>query len=431
MELNDALRRILGQHWRLLGACLIVGLAVGVLLAPSGSEYSASARLVLDTPDPVARAQSQAYSDTAKAIATSPSAVGNALHKAGASRGDPAAYAGSHVSVKALGSSGVMQITVTDRNRGVAAAVANTLARALIKTRLKVSNGAADRVFANLDAKIADFSKRIAEIDSQVDALDVQIAGAGAREASALRARRDAAESTREFLVQQRAVVQSERVSLLSTAAQHPDPSIISAATPPAKPAPTHLVVYLSLGMLLGLILGLGAAGLVETLQPTLVGGETLADELDAALLGSMSSEASAATALDVSARLQLAADAARVRNVALVAAGPDVDLHGLTESLKASVAAGALEDNGNGGGRGYLGAIRIASYDAEHPPFNNGSRSGVVLVSPPALKKTELSDAAHLLHASRLPLLGVITVAPPRGEPRRGLENLKRLAPK
>src|SRR5919201_2823129 len=100
MELNDAIRRTIGQHRRLLAVCLLAGVALALAFAPHGKEYSASARLVLDLPDPVARQQSEAYADTAKAIATSPSKVSVALRKAGAHRGDPAAFAGKHVSVR-------------------------------------------------------------------------------------------------------------------------------------------------------------------------------------------------------------------------------------------------------------------------------------------------------------------------------------------
>src|SRR5919201_10536 len=124
MELNDAIRRTIGQHRRLLAVCLLAGVALALAFAPHGKEYSASARLVLDMPDPIARQQSEAYADTAKAIATSPSQVSAALHRAGVRRGDPAKFAQKHVSVTALGSSGVIQLTVSDRDARSAAAIA-------------------------------------------------------------------------------------------------------------------------------------------------------------------------------------------------------------------------------------------------------------------------------------------------------------------
>ena len=50
MELNDALRRILGQHWRLLVAFLVAGMGLALFFAPNGASYRAATRLVLDTP---------------------------------------------------------------------------------------------------------------------------------------------------------------------------------------------------------------------------------------------------------------------------------------------------------------------------------------------------------------------------------------------
>ena len=424
MELNDALRRIAGQHWRLLAACVLSGLILGLLFAPHGKEYSASARLVLDTPDPVARQQSQAIADTAKAIATSPSQVRRALRRARVERGDPAAFAKQHVSVTALGTSGVLQLSVSDRDRRAAASVANALASLLIRTRLDVTNGQTDRVFADLNRRTADLSRKIAKADEEVNLLSVEIAAASTPHAAdALRAQRDAAGRERDFFAQQRSVLESERVSLLSTSAQRPRPSIISAATPPSKPEPSHRMVYLVLGVLLGFILGMGAAGLVETIRPTLVGSETLASELDAALLGALGSDASGATAIDIGARLRLAAQAAEVGNVALLAAGPDVDLDRLAESLSSS-AAGGVPTNPSESATGHARTLRIGRFRPESTLSNNGRRSGLVLVSPTALKKAELSDIANLLKLSQLPLLGLITYAAPAASPLVGVKN-------
>ena len=427
MELNDAFRRIIGQHWRLLSTCLAGGLVLGLLFAPHGTEYSASARLVLDTPDPVARAQSEAIADTAKAIATSPSQVSAALRRAGVRRGDPADFAKNHVSVRALGSSGVLELSVTDRNRTAAASVANALASLLIRTRLTVSTGETSRIFSELDTRTTELNKKISATDDYLNALSLRIASApGPQSANRLRVKRDAAQSAVDFLVQQRSVLESERVSLLSASAQRPKPSIISAATPPVAAQPSRRLVYLLLGAVLGLILGVGAAGLVETIRPTLVGGDILAGELDAALLGKLKPGAAQTSATDVGARLRLAAEAAHVRNVALVSAGPNVDLHRLAESLGTSRAAGtpSTTRNGDSDARANLRPLRIGAFNPESPPFNNGVRSGLVLVSPTALKKTELSDIAYLLKASHLPLLGVITYASPESRLRRGVKN-------
>ena len=419
MELNDAIRRTVGQHRRLLAVCLLAGVALALAFAPHGKEYSASARLVLDMPDPIARQQSEAYADTAKAIATSPSQVSAALHRAGVRRGDPAKFAQKHVSVTALGSSGVIQLTVSDRDARSAAAIANALATRLIDTRLEVTDGESARVYADLDRRMEELTTKISTAEDTVNTLSLRIASSGG--SPALRAKRDTAQRTLDFLDQQRSVLESERVSLVAASAQRPRASVISAATAPTTPEASHRVLYLVLGALLGLIFGIGLAGLVETLRPTVVGGDTLAGELDAALLGTFDARAGEATAIGIAARLRLAAEAADVGNVALVAADSDVDVESVAESLTTSVAAQVLHANGNGGANGQPGGLRIAPFSAQDPPSNNGRRSGIVLVSPRALKKSQLNDAAYLLKASRLPLLGVIAYTSPKGRIGRG----------
>jgi hypothetical protein len=173
---------------------------------------------------------------------------------------------------------------------------------------------------------------------------------------------------------------------------------------------------YLILGALVGLALGLGLAGLIETLRPTLVGSETLATELNAALLGKLQEDTTEATSANIGARLRLAAEAAGVGNVALLATGSDVDLDTVTTSLRASAGAKPAQRNGAPPAPPGLhepAKLRIAPFEPTDPPFNNGRRSGLVLVSPTALKKTDLADVSHLLKASNLPLLGLITYTP------------------
>jgi uncharacterized protein involved in exopolysaccharide biosynthesis len=340
--------------------------------------------------------------------------VSKALRRSGVGGVDPAEFAAKHVSVSALGSSGVIELKVTDSNPRLAALVANALARSLIRTRLAVANGQSDRILANLDGLIADLTSKISAAQDRMNTLSLQIASAGGSDATSLREERDSVSNAHDLLVQQQSVLESERISLLSSSAGHPEPAIISAATPPIKAEPSHRMNYIVLGALLGLILGIGAAGVAETLQPTLVGGDTLAGELDTALLGTLAGDTSAAEVTDVGARLRLAAEAADVRNVAMVTAG-GVNVDGVAASLSAADASHA----GNGNGHGA--DLRIDNFDPQNPPFNNGSRSGLVLVSPTALKKAELNDIEHLLQASRLPLLGVITYTAPNRHVRRG----------
>ena len=109
MELNEALHRIYGQHWRLISlavvACIAAATVYGTRSAPA---YTASTTLVLDTPDPTSSTAATAIADTAEGIARSPSEIARALTVAGIRDRDPSKL-GSQVSVAPLGTSGVLQ----------------------------------------------------------------------------------------------------------------------------------------------------------------------------------------------------------------------------------------------------------------------------------------------------------------------------------
>src|SRR4051812_36321919 len=158
MELNQAVKRILGRHLLLLCLCTAIGLVLGyVLSAEAAPSYSAEARLVLDTQDPTGLDEAQTIADTARAIVTSPSEVRTALRYAGASR-NPLTVASNDVAVRALGSSGILQLTVTDRDPRIAAVVANKLSDDLIRTRLAVSQGGYEHLHSNLESQIRELT---------------------------------------------------------------------------------------------------------------------------------------------------------------------------------------------------------------------------------------------------------------------------------
>ena len=90
MDLNEAGRRIVVRHWSVIVFCICMGVGLTALMHIRDTvTYTASARLVLDTQDPESRAASAAIADTAKAIATSPSQVSDALRNADVPERDP------------------------------------------------------------------------------------------------------------------------------------------------------------------------------------------------------------------------------------------------------------------------------------------------------------------------------------------------------
>ena len=441
MELNEAARRIFGTHLRLIALWVIFGFVAAALLhAGNERTYTATTRLVLDTPDARDRSDSTAIADMAAAIATSPSEVRGALEDAHITTRDPVDLARHHVSVTALGSSAVLDLSVSDPNRRVAAAVANTLAARVIQTRLKVSSGQLQQVLDQLDSRIATLNRRIGD-------LDVKIASLGLTNAQA----RDAAQRQRDFLAQARGVLEAERVSLLSTDAQRPNPAIISQAPLPTHADSSRLLQDLVLGSLLGLVLGIGSAGLIETVRPTFVGGDVLARELDTPLLGSLSGEPGERQRQRlvslIAARLHLAAEGVGVHDIVLLGAGTDMELRGLAEQLEAVPAealravpdhtelAPAATADAQGGARTRRLAedqprdgvsagdrarpgMRVRAFDVQTSLVDGQSGAGIALVSPSSLAKSKLDDVRHLLNATRSPLLGLITYDGSRTSP-------------
>lgn len=400
MELSEAGRRIFGQHWPLILVCIffvLVGIGIGALVRGGSQTYTASTRLVLDTQDPKTRSESASIADTAKAIATSPSQVRSALEDAHVTGRDPIDLAEHHVSIVALGTSAVLQLSVSDRNPRVAAAVATTLASRVIRARLEVSNGQLQRVLGQLEQRIDGLNRRIAGVDSP---------------------------TLRASLGQQRSVLEAERVSLLSTEALRPKPSIISPAALPKQADSSHWLPYLVLGALLGLVLGVGAAGLLETIRPTLVGGDALARALETPLLGSLRSEPNEhdADALRrITPRLFVAAEVAGVGTVNLLATDPDVDLSRLANGLEAAPADAFGPPRSP---RDTHSGLRIRPFNLRDSSPEVPGGVGLVVVSPTALKRTQLMDVSHLLNVASLPLLGLVTYSRSASRLRQTIKN-------
>jgi capsular polysaccharide biosynthesis protein len=443
MELDEAFRRIVGQHSRLIVCFAVIGLAIAAFVhLGSGTAYTATARLVLDTPDPKSRTEAAAIADTGQAIATSPAQVRAALGRIGVHR-DPLKVATNEVTVRPLGTSGVLQLSVRDRNAQVAAAIANSLAAQVIRARLDVSSGKLQQALAAIEQQINGLGGKISSLDAQIGALTAQIAGGSANIGSA-RSRRDAYAGQRGQLSQQRVALEAERASLLSSAVLRAEPSIISAATAPTHADASHWLPDVLLGTILGLIVGVGIAGLMEMIRPTLVGGDVLAREFDAPLLGNVRGNLGDASMVDsmwLSERIRLAVEAAGVRNVRLLGAGPPADLKSLAMSLRdraPSVAAGAKASNGSAdlGARAQMNpaaepehesrpaaparrkarrqAVEIEVFDVSTWSPNGGG-TGLVLVSPIALKRDQLVDINRLLGISRGQIIGLITYEPVR----------------
>jgi capsular polysaccharide biosynthesis protein len=420
VELNEAARRIFLQHWWLIAVGVIVGATIGAVVAGTSNSYTASTRLVIDTQDPKARAESTAIADTARAIATSPLLVQKALARAGATNRDANGFSANDVSVTALGTSGVLSLSVTDRSRAFAASVANALAREVIQTRLKIANGQLDANQAKLTSRIDSLTESIAGLDASIGKATRQLVGASAAKRTALQARLTNLTRQEDFLTQQRGILQSEQASLIGTDNGKPSPVIISPATAAgASPAGSSVGSSGALGGLLGLFAALVVAGILEAVRPTLAGGEAVARELGKPHLGTFSVDTSGRLGVrggiaDIADPLKEAARRAGVANIDLLGVGTTVDLALIAGALDSAVAApGPAPKRAAGAGGASRNGREVTVRPFGPREVAEGKGTGLVVIAPAVLKRTTLAEVTQLVRMTPSPLLGVITYKP------------------
>ena len=411
MELGEVIGRIFGRHKKLIAALVLAGLLAGLAIhLDDAPQYSASARLVLDTSDPEDQAQSGVIADTTRAIASGPSLIRNALEKIGVRR-DATELAKRHVRVQALGSSGVMQLSVTDSDPKVAVALANAIAAAVIRIRLQVTSGEAATAVRSLDQQLTRLQQEISDLDARIDQ-------AGGAAGSGQLVRR------REAIAQRMSQLESERASVETTRALRPRAAVLDPASPPAQQLPGRRLPDLVLGGLLGLLLGVGAAALVESLRPTLVGRTAIARGTEAPVLAELVGPPQrrgnrhgwvAADVAEAAMHVELVAVAAGVQQVRLMALDRQVDLSNLVQILGDSLKTATVQQADMPTARRRRPGARAGLEPEAVQPEGDGGRIGLVLVAPTVLKMADLDPVKDFLTISGWPLLGVIVYQPLR----------------
>jgi len=132
MDINEAFRRIVAGHLRLItGFLLIPVLAVVALAGTSGHGYIASARIQAATTSIGSETEADALLNRVVGVATSTTIVDQALHTAKIANRSAADVA-REVTVSRLGASTVMNISVTDPDPRFASALASSLATTVV-----------------------------------------------------------------------------------------------------------------------------------------------------------------------------------------------------------------------------------------------------------------------------------------------------------
>ena len=407
MEINEAARRIFQLHWRLMLCCVVVLLGASAIVgAVRPRTYTSSSRLVLDIPDPQNVAEATAIADTGRAIATGSDQVRAALTQVGVSR-DPIKLAKKYINVQAIGSSGVLKLSVTDKNRTVARELADALATQVVATRLRVARSQPAQTLTQIQERLAGLDANIATLQDEVQGLTARIARAGsAATAAALTQTRSQTQSVLDLLVAQRTDLATQQTGIVSGAGTAPEPSIIQAAATPVKADPSEIPQLIGLGLLLGLVLGVGAAAIVEALRPSVVGTESVAVALGVLPLGSLpKGKRNRQRAISAAAeRILLAGDGAGTRAVEVIAPAGSGELGPLVSKLDWDLRALRLRRPVRAGQRDVGPNVSPFNAVASDPS------AGVVVVAPDVVRKAALDDLSALLKILKKPVLGAIT---------------------
>ena len=396
MDLNEAGQRIVRRHWVLILLVTLLGVSVpAAMIRAQEDSFLAAARIVIGATDTRDGQEATALADAALALGTSRELVDRVLTEKGVVR-DPATVV-EEVQVEPIGTSGVLEVSVTDADATASAVIVNGLAAEIVRVRDEAVFASTRKALADTDAQIAAVTARIAAIEDEAKA-----AVAGLRRVDALALEHAQA-------MEQRSSLESQRQQLVTTLTAAVPPRVID-TTSTGDLVPAALTTRLAIGGLLGLVLGVALAAIRESLRPTL-SGAAIARHFGAPLLARLRRPPQSGTGTSdpwLANYLTLAADAAGVTSVQLVPVGRGVDVSALARNLDARE------------GGPHVVPLVLDHDGPRHAvdPQPPGERVGIVAVTPDVVKGTGLfADIERHAELARRPIIGIITY---RGRARR-----------
>jgi capsular polysaccharide biosynthesis protein len=417
MELHELGNRLFRLHAKLILVCLVAGVLAGLALSLSSKpQYQASALLTMGSPDPQSAEVAGGLADTARGIATGPQLVNYAIDQVGAHRNENKVAAA--ITIQTQGISGVVMLSVTDRDPQVAIGLANALAAGVVSTRAELNQNSKEQSIRSLNQQEASTQAQIQKLNDQVGKLATQSSTSAIAQLSALEARL----TTLQGLAGQIIVQETNLESQFGPEAKVIDPAAS------ATGIHTRLLDNALLGGLLGLVLGIAAAAVREVTRPSLVGPTAVSRAVGAPLLGDMSTQPDSWTVAalpDAGSYIELAAEAKNVQEVRFAALDPKHRGHrarvrmleGPLQRLRLNrprtrERSAVSADNGRSAG---LAPAAVADLSAADQDGRSSPRTGLVVAVPKVLKQADVDPLTNFIWISGWNLLGVITYPPPR----------------
>ncbi|MDX6248200.1 MAG: hypothetical protein QOF10_1560 [Kribbellaceae bacterium] len=407
MTIEEMFRRIVRAHLGIILVCILLPVAVAIgLHADKPAVSLASIRLQALSGAPKSATEAEGISSRVLALATTPSVLEASLKEAGVQRG-VVDFAATHVAAQRLGESSIVELSVTDHDPLAAAKIVSALAD---RVALFMNNG--DRAVFN-DAK-AKLDKEVQDAAAHRDKLADQLRGIADINARAnLQTQIQSADQLLAQLTSQR--------STLVVADATRDIVVQIGTKPEVVQVKSALLPQAALAVLLGLILGLTAAAILETTRPRVASVRALAHLLHAPVLGKSTEEigslrntmALAARRQGVDAVVLMGADESDTDTVSQLLFA----LSGFSSTPRklrsTSSSPAGIDESGSGvfeldADEGVPFAnVRFTGLSAVTP--QDEMTAGVVVVSAGTVLLRRLDDLDDVLKAVRWPVLGIV----------------------
>lgn len=435
MEIDEVAARLIKQYWALIVVCVLMPVvAIGLITFRQPSLYSADARIITGSVVPATSAQAGAIVSQVQGIATSRSTVLKALFAAGVTR-NLDKFIASNISVAGLGSSQVVDLTVTDTDPHVATVVARVLASEVVGSINNVGQ-------SGLSAALQAVDKEIVRLTEQRSILAQQASSAP---------RNQQTQAKLAGLDEVIANFSGDRGRLLIQASTQGLAAVIDRPALPRLPVSKALTQKLGLATVLGLVFAILIAAIAESARPTVPGARRVGRRLGAPTLGQLTAEelsgASTPSLANMALRLQLAAAHSGVHSVALVDIDSRRPLGALATALERALAEFTPQANGGpvtirGGLAGAAGGVGVGAgiltrnhelrshepitvtrplrvYPMGQMKHMAGSGGvGLLVLSGPVARVSRITALDDLVTSSGWPILGIVAV--PRARRRR-----------